>query len=166
MRQREPISPTLRPRFKRRIDPTLVADQREEFSTEDISMFGTFRNMQMISAAALIGIATMIGTGVSRADDMASLKFENTLNQEVTLDVSDGNPHAASIRNIHLNVPTMNGKPSKLAYYAAFKTPKDKKGNIKLKVTVHCGSSSDSALYTRPPSGNIKVLAGCKLTRS
>jgi hypothetical protein len=129
-------------------------------------MLGTFRNMQLIAAAALISIATMIGTGVSRADDMASLKFENTLNQEVTLDVSDGNPLTASTRSIHLNVPTMNGKPSQLAYYAGFKTPKDTKGKINLKVTVHCGSSSDSALYTRPPSGNIKVLAGCKLTRS
>ena len=129
-------------------------------------MFSTIRNMQMMSATTSVVIATMIGTGVSRADDMASLKFENTLNQEVTLDVSDGNPQAASIRNIHLNVSTMDGKPSKLAYYAAFKTPKDKKGNIKLKVTVHCGSSSDSALYTRPPSSNIKILAGCKLTRS
>jgi hypothetical protein len=130
-------------------------------------MFGTFRNMQMMAATTSVVIATMFGTGKSRADDdMASLKFENTLNQEVTLDVTDGNPLTARTRNIHLNVPTMNGKPSQLAYYAAFKTPKDNKGNINLKVTVHCGSSSDSATYKRPPSGNIKVLAGCKLTRS
>jgi hypothetical protein len=166
MRQREPTSPTFWLRFKRRIDPILAAYQREEYSTEGISMIGAFRNMQLMAAAALTAIATMIGTSVSRADDMASLKFENTLNQEVTLDVSDGNPLTARTRNIHLNVPTMNGKPSQLAYYAAFKTPKDKKGNINLKVTVHCSSGSDSAAYTRPPSGNIKVLAGCKLTRS
>jgi hypothetical protein len=131
-----------------------------------LGTFRTFRNMQMLAAATSVVIATMFGTGVSRADDLATLEFVNTLPQDIMLDVSDDNPYATGMRHIGLGRPLIDGKPSHLAYNAPFKTPKDKKGNIKLKVTVHCGSSTDSVTYTRPPAGGkIRVTIGCKLTR-
>jgi hypothetical protein len=121
--------------------------------------------MQMMAATTSVVIATMIGTGISRADDLATLEFVNTLPQEVVLDVTDKNPWTASTRHIHLDRALIDGKPSHMNT-ALFKTPKDKKGGIDLKVTVHCGSSTDSVTYTRPPAaGKIRVTFGCKLTR-
>jgi hypothetical protein len=131
-------------------------------------MFDTFRNMKLIAAAASVVIATMIGAGVSKAEDQASLHFENTVDQEISLDVLDSYREGwdRGPVSIHLNRPTINGKPSVMIFRVFFKASKDKKGNINLRVTVHCGSNTDTVTYTRPPAGgDIKVLAGCRLTR-
>ena len=127
-------------------------------------MLRTLRETQMMAAIALVAGATVIGAGASRADDdMVGLVFENTADQDVLLDVLDLNFYSPGSRTIHLNRATVDGKPSHMGTYVPFKAVK-KNGHINLKVTSHCGSGSDSVLYTRPSTGKIQVLYGCKLT--
>jgi hypothetical protein len=120
----------------------------------------------MTVAAALIVAATMTGTGPARADDQVSLVFENTLEQNILLEVYDNYIMNPGLRQINLSRATIDGKPSGLGYKVGFKTSKNKEGRILFKVTSHCGTSSDAFFYTQVPSGGtIKVTAGCKLTR-
>jgi hypothetical protein len=131
-------------------------------------MFNMLRNRQMTAAAILVVASTMTGTGVASADDQVSLEFENTLDQDIVLDVNDNYYYDPGVRHISLNRGIIDGKPSKVGgNRVGFKTSKNKEGRILLKVTVHCGSSTDAFFYTQPPSGNIiKISTGCKLTRS
>jgi hypothetical protein len=127
-------------------------------------MFRTLRETQMMAAMALVAGATMIGIGASRADDdMVGLAFENTADQDVLLEVEDFNYYSPGTRSIHLNRATIDGKPSHMGTFVPFKAVK-KNGRINLKVTSHCGSGTDSVVYTRPSTGKIQVLYGCKLT--
>ncbi len=127
-------------------------------------MLRTVRKTRMIAAAAVFAGATMIGSGASRAeDDMAGLAFENTIDQEVLLEVEDFNYYSPGTRTIHLNRATIDGKPSHAGTFVPFKAVK-KNGRINLKVTSHCGSNSNSVVYTRPSTGKIQILYGCKLT--
>ena len=128
-------------------------------------MFNLLRKNRM-TATLLAVTATMTGTGVSRADDQVSLVFENTLEQDIRLEVYDNYIDNPGVRSIGLSRATINGKPSGMGYQVTFKTSKNKEGRILFKVTAHCGSNTDAFFYTQLPSGNtIKVSAGCKLTR-
>jgi hypothetical protein len=131
-------------------------------------MFNMLRNRQMTAAAALVVAATMTGTGIARADDQVSLTFENTLDQDIVLEVYDNYYYDPGVRRISLNRAIIDGKPSKVGgNKVGFKASKNKEGRILIKVTSHCGSSTDAFFYTQPPSGNtIKVTSGCRLTRS
>jgi len=129
-------------------------------------MFDSLRRQQTTAAAAAVVIATIVGVGASRADDQASLVFENTLEQDIILEVYDNYYYDPGVRRISLSRATINGKPSGMGNKVGFKASKNKQGHILLKVTAHCGSSTDAFFYTQPPSGNIRVQAGCKLTRS
>jgi hypothetical protein len=129
-------------------------------------MLNSFRYVSI--TAGLVVAATILGAGVSSAaDNVVSLTFSNVMDtQEAVLEVTDSNStYSPGTKSIHLSAPTNKGKPTLLASTAPFKVEVDKKGNANLKVTAHCGSSTDSATYTRPPS-TIQITSGCRLTRS
>jgi hypothetical protein len=118
--------------------------------------------MQIMAGAAWVVLAT--SAGVSRADDLATTYFENTLDIPITLDLIDSNSPDKAMRHIGLNRPMIDGKPSLMAYSTTFKASKDKNGKVNLAVTVHCGSMTDSNTYARLPAKTL-ITVGCRLTR-